>query len=515
MLDLLIKNAEVFDGTGAPSFKADVAVKDGKIVEVAEKIECEARETIDAAGLCVSPGFVDSHSHADSNVLEYRDLPNQIAQGITTVMSGQCGGSAAPLREHDVKDGDCRRTVAEWFASLEKEGIGINVSLFTGHGNIRDYVMGRLANRRPTADEMKEMKELLAKTMDEGSRGMNGGMYYTPCAYADTNEIIELCKTVKEKGGMFAAHIRSESARLIEAVAEMIEICEKSGVTTVISHHKAVGGPNYWGKSRETLRMIEEARGRGLPIWCDVYPYNACSTSLWATFISTDRQALGKAKITEMLKTPEYRAEAREWIEETFIRHSWHEKGLSWAKMFGLKNTPQYDGMDVREASKVHGKDEFETLFDILEANECNGNGVLFTMSEEDVERIISRPYAMIGTDSGAGKGTHPRYYGTFPRVLGHYVRERKLDTWEHMIHRMTGLPATVYELDGKGFIKEGYDADICIFNKETINAGSTFSDPSGENIGLEFVIVNGTVAARHGVGTGSRSGKVLRKTNV
>ncbi len=510
MFDLLIKNAEIFDGTGKKPFKGSVAVKEGKIAAVGD-VSGEALKTIDAEGLSLSPGFIDSHSHADLNALEHRDMDNVVKQGITTIMGGQCGGSAAPCRDNDCFMAERRHSAKDYFEALEDGGVGVNVSLFIGHANLRDLVMGKLANRKPTDEEMARMKKMLSDAMDQGARGLNSGMYYTPCAYADTSEIIELCKTVAERGGMFAAHIRSESKRLIEAVQEMIDISEKSGVTTVISHHKAAGGPNYWGLTKKTTAMIEEARGRGVPVWCDVYPYNACSTSLWATFISTERQALGQKKIAEMLKTPEYRKEAREWIEETFINHSWHEKGLSWALMVGLDKTPEYNGMRISEAALKTGKDEFETLFDILEKNGCSGRAVLFTMNEEDVENVISKPYAMIGTDSSCGKGAHPRYAGTFPRALGHYVRERGLDTFEGMIHRMTGLPAEVYKLSGKGLIKEGMDADICVFDKNKINALSSFTDPNGENVGLLYVFVNGEAAVYNGKRTESRSGKAVR----
>ncbi|MBQ7624613.1 MAG: D-aminoacylase, partial [Clostridia bacterium] len=510
MFDVLIKNAEIYDGSGAKPFVGSVAVKNGKIAAAGD-VSGEAAKTIDARGLALSPGFIDSHSHADLNALEHRDMDNIVKQGITTIMGGQCGGSAAPCRSENCFMAERRHSVKDYFEALEDGGTGTNISLFIGHGNLRDLVMGELANRKPTDEEMAKMKKMLSDAMDEGARGLNSGMYYTPCAYADTDEIVELCKTVAEKGGMFAAHIRSESKKLIEAVQEMIDISERSGVTTVISHHKAAGGPNYWGLTKKTTQMIEEARGRGVRIWCDVYPYNACSTSLWATYISTERQALGKKKITEMLKTPEYRREAREWIEETFIRHSWHEKGLSWALMVGLDKTPEYNGMRISEAAKKLGKDEFETLFDILVKNECDGRAVLFTMNEEDVENVISKPYAMIGTDSSCGIGSHPRYAGTFPRALGHYVRERGLDTFEGMIYRMTGLPAKVYKLSGKGFIKEGMDADICVFDKNVINALSTFEKPNLENVGLEYVLINGELAIENGKRTKSLSGKPVR----
>ncbi|MBO7275933.1 MAG: D-aminoacylase [Clostridia bacterium] len=512
MFDILIKNANIVDGSGKKGYQGDIAVKDAKIAAMG-KVEGEAKQIIDATGLTATPGFIDSHSHGDGSVLEMPDMDNIVLQGVTTIIGGQCGGSDAPCGKCDAKNYEKRKTVKDWFDALEQSGLGSNVVLLAGHSTIRDMVMGDLANRAPTAEEMEQMKALMAKCMDEGAKGMNLGIYYTPGAYATTDEIVEIGKVVGERGGVISSHIRSESVRLVESVEEMIEIARRTGAKTVVSHHKAAGGPNYWGRTKITTKLIEEAREQGVPIWCDVYPYEACSTSLWATFISPERQALGKKKIAEMLKTPEYRKEAREWIEETFINHSWHEKGLSWCLMCGLNELSELNGLRINEAAEKYGKDEFETLFDVLAANECVGRGVLFTMNEEDVQNVISKPYAMIGSDGSVSRApAHPRNYGTFPRAVSRFVRELKAVEFEEMIRKMTSLAAEVYDLDTKGLLEVGRDADICIIDADKYGPLSTFVEPGKPNVGVEYVLVNGVITVEHDKYNGALAGKPIRK---
>ena len=513
MFDYLIKNANIVDGTGKDAYAGDIAIQGDKIAAIGKDLG-EAKEIIDAKGLTVTPGFIDSHSHGDELLTRYRQVENLLLQGITTSMTGQCGTSAAPCFDPSCDDYELRTSVEKWFESLEKDGVGMNVSLFTGHGNIRKKVMGYPGNRDATPEEMQEMKDLLNKSIDEGSRGLNSGTYYAPCVYASTDEVVELCKTVAERGGMFSCHIRSESVRLLESVAEMIEISRRSGVRAVISHHKAAGGPNYWGLSEKTLKMIEDARAEGVDIWTDVYPFSACSTSLWATYFSPSVQALGKEAVAEKLNDPEFRKQCREWIEETFIKYSWKEKGLSWCMLVDLQYAyPEYQGLRINEAAAIHGKDEFDTLFDVLQANKMSGRGVLFTMNEEDVERIISKPYVMIGTD-GAGVGmdcVHPRSTSSFTRAIAHYWRERKVCPFTEMIRKMTSLPAQVYKLENKGEIAVGKDADLCIFDPMTLKVNATFAQPNLYNEGFEYIFVNGKIAVRKDRVTGVLNGKVLR----
>ncbi len=496
MYDLYIRNAEIFDGLGSEGFMGDVAVEGGRIVKVipggAEEVQ--AKKIIDADGLALSPGFIDSHSHSDSSYFDHPMMEASIGQGVTTVYAGQCGSSYAPVRDASLPHYEERKDVASYLKAIKALDSPVYEAFSVGHGTIRDYVMGKLAARKPTPEEMEAMKALLRRCLEEGAIGMNAGTYYAPGAYADTEELVELCKVLAEYDGVFSCHMRSEGAKMEESVEEMIEIAERSGVKTVISHHKAAGGPANWGKTTRTVEMIRKARERGLRIWCDVYPYHGCSTSLLAEFIAPIEQAKGKPALTELFKTEEYRAFTREHIYDEYIRSSWKEKGLSWALLQSLPETPEYDGRYLTDVAAERGTDEIDTLLDLYVLNHCEGRGVFLSMCEEDMETVLRQDYAMIGTDAGQAYNGHPRVVGTFPRVLGEMVRNRKLASLPQMLYRMTGLPAEVYGLKTKGVIREGMDADIVIFNKDTIDALSDFVHPDRPNVGIEYVITDGKI---------------------
>ena len=497
MYDLLIQNGLVFDGSGAEGFVADVAVQAGKIVAVGTNLG-EAKRVIDATGLAVTPGFIDSHSHSDATVLTFPGQIEKVEQGITTSIAGQCGTSPYPAKKEDGL-----HTMGEFLDQVSGLSLGANIAVFVGHNALRKSVMG-MENRAPTAEELEQMKALLREGMDAGAMGISFGLYYTPSGYAQPDELAALATVAKEKGGMIAAHIRNESDYLEEAVAEFIAIVKVSGVRGVLFHHKAGYARNH-GKVKKTLKMMQNAIAEGCEIYCDVYPYIASRTNLAAVFIPKEYR---NGKLGEQLKDPE----KRDLLKKIGIQN--HGTDLSWVLLNACQAYPAYNGLRLHEAAAIHGKDHWDTLLDILEAQPAC-SGCYFTMCEEDVETVIGWERAMIGTDAsvaGLSQLYHPRLRGSFPRALGKYTRERQVVSLPEMIRKITSLPATVHNLENKGYLRPGYDADLCVFDPETIADKATFVDPTQRAEGLFWVIVGGEVAAEHAVATGSTKGRLLRR---
>lgn len=510
MYDLIIKNGNVIDGTGKDGYIADVAIKDGKIALIAQNIEGDC-EIIDASGLTVTPGFIDSHSHADSAIIPFPDQREKIEQGITTSIGGQCGSTQAPAGK-DIKDSfgdkfEIYRTMGNFLDYTSKNAPqGANIATFVGHNALRRATMA-MENRKPTAEELEQMKELLRDGMAHGAMGVSFGLIYTPSCYAETDELIELAKVSAECNGLVSAHIRDENDYVIEAVAEFIKIIRESGARGVISHHKSAGKAN-WGKVKTTLKMIEEANASGLDIFCDVYPYPASHTSIQSKFIPKEYHTKGAKGIVEYLSDPEM----RKLFREMNIKQC-GDDDFGWIQITSCAAYPQYEGLRLPEIAKLHGKDVYETVFDMVQDSNCVCNACYFTMCEEDIETVMAFPRAMICTDSGiAGnnKVFHPRLRATFPRVLAKYVRDRKVVSLPEMIRKMTSLPAYVYGLESKGKLAAGYDADICIFDADKIQDHAEFTDCWGKTDGLEYVIVNGEVVAVDAKHNGKRPGKVL-----
>ncbi|MBQ9838114.1 MAG: D-aminoacylase [Oscillospiraceae bacterium] len=506
MFDMIIKNGFIIDGSGEAGFAADIAIKDGKIAAIGSDLG-DARQVIDATGLTVTPGFIDSHSHADSAVISFPQQIEKTEQGITTSIGGQCGTTPYPA----VKDGKLMK-MSEFLTSAINTPQGANIAMFAGHRSIRQAVMG-MENRPATNEELTQMCDLLRDAMDAGAMGISFGLIYTPSCYADTDELITLAKVAKEKGGMISAHIRNESYRVVEAVEEFITIAKAANIRGVISHHKSTQPANH-GKVKTTIAMIEQANREGCDIYCDVYPYIASRTTLSATFIP--KEYANSKLIPTYLQNPEMRAQFKQ--RNYANRERTLCEDLSWVLLNTIPPYPQYNGKRLTEAAKLHGKDPWETLFDILEVHPGCG-ACYFTMDEADVEYVMKWPRSMICTDSsiaGNSQFYHPRLRGSFPRVLGRYVRERNVVSLPEMIRKMTFLPAMVYGLENKGYLREGFDADICIFDPETIIDRATYTDPSQRAEGLHWVIVGGEIAAKNAVSTGKTAGKVLlrKQTN-
>lgn len=522
MYDILIKNAHIADGSGNPMYHADVAVKDGKIARIGVNLG-QARTVIDGQGKVLSPGFIDVHSHHDLEVEKNLLCSNSLEQGITTIIGGMCGESAAPIceerledclrvvgREHSPESRKARMDLGDYLDFLDRP-TGANMAYLVGHGNLRACVVG-YADRKLTKEEQAEMEELLRKCLKAGALGLSFGLIYPPGSYADTEEMIGLAKVVAEFGGVITSHMRSESARIIEATDEMLQVARASGVRMVISHHKATGGPMNWNKTAATISMMNHAIEDGLDVFCDQYPYTASATGL-QTNIPDELHVLGVEKLVEMLTTHEGREELRPQIcgnKDSWTRFQYTMIGNS-------KSKPEYAGRMLNDIAREEGRDPYDIQCDLLRDDRLTTGGIFHTMSDEDVCRVMQWPRAMIGTDGqyvpGAAGG-HPRAFATFPRVLGRYVREKKVITLENAIRKMCSLPALVYNLPTKGLIREGMDADLVLFDPETILDKADYAQPIQKNEGLDYVIVGGQIAVKDGVCTGALGGSQIRRAD-
>lgn len=512
MYDLLIKNGTIVNGTGSPAFYGDVAVRDGKIVRIGKGLE-GAKTVIDATGLTVTPGFIDSHAHSENAILDYPGLIEKIEQGVTTSVGGQCGSSPAPISRDAApekavqlgaygKSTDIYRTFATFLNTVKDVPTGSNTAVLVGHSALRKAAMG-MDNRVPTVEELETMKALLTEGLEHGALGISFGLFYAPGAYAATPEAIELAKVVGKYHGIVAAHIRDEGDKLIESVEEFLTIIRESGARGVISHHKAMDRRN-WGKVHTTLRMIDQANAEGLDVYCDVYPYTAYNTSLSAVFLPAEALAYGARNV---LSDPQQRETIKAW------NRSRHAGDLSWVQVTTCTDFPQFMGKRVPEIARAMGVDDYEAVFELITGSKTAPNASYFAMCEEDMEAVMAHPRAMICTDSGVARHLtvyHPRLRGTFPRVLGRYVRERGVVSLPEMIRKMTSMPASVYGFRTKGLLWEGMDADICIFDADKICDKATFTDCGKRAEGLNYVILNGEIVVRDAVYQGGTPGRFL-----
>ena len=498
MFDLIIKNANILDGSGAEAFAGDIAIVDGKIAAVGKDLT-DAKEILDVSGLIVSPGWIDSHSHSDNAILRYPDQQEKIEQGITFSITGQCGGSVTP-RDN--------QTAAEWFDLATATPQGSGSVLLVGHNTVRRRVLGD-ENRQPTPEELEKMKKLVADAMDAGAIGMSLGLYYVPGCYAETEEAIALAKVVAEKGGLLASHMRNETDKLIEALEEYLEIIKASGCRAVVSHHK-VGEKANWGKVKTTLQMIDKANAEGMDVYMDAYPYTASHTTLIARFFPAIFHPAGTTDRVALLEDPAIVEAAKKWGKER-----WGEK-IDWCILTKGSGCEEFRGMYIHDiAQKLGFEDDYDAVFYLIRKSDGGAGACFFMMNEEDTELVMSHPRTMICTDSGVamGKDTyHPRLRASFPRVLGRYVRERKVTSLPEMIRKMTALPAAVYGLSTKGKIAEGYDADLCIFDPETILDQADYANCTLPNLGLAYVLVDGKIVVKDGVYNGTRAAKFCRR---
>jgi N-acyl-D-amino-acid deacylase len=526
MVDLLIAGGRIVDGSGTPWFEADIGIQGGKIAKIGPLRGEAAQERIDLGGLFVSPGFIDIHSHSDAVPFISPREEGKILQGVTTEAIGNCGVSLAPatdetrdlLKKYTVpfSAGSALpwnwETMGGFLDLLEERRSFTNIVSLVGHGTIRIAVMG-FANRKPRPEELEAMKRLVARAMDDGAFGLSSGLIYPPGIFSDTAEMTELCKVVTARGGLYTTHMRNENDGVIDSVRETIEVGEKSGVSVQISHHKTSGRGN-WGKSRETLRLVDEARQRGLDITCDVYPYIASHTFLRA-LLPPWMQEGGVLRLLERLRFPEHRRRIKEDFASGLPGWSNLYKSTGWDQIVisSCRKNRDLEGRNVQEIAASRKAEPAEVVFDVLLEEEGDVEMLLFGMAEDDVTYILKHPAAMVGSDAipSAGK-PHPRFYGTFPRVLGKYVREDKALTLPEGVRKMTSLPAQKLGLRDRGLVKVGMWADLVVFDPETIADRATFSNPRQYPPGIHYVLVNGQITAREGRATGALPGKILRK---
>lgn len=509
--DLLITNAMVVDGSGAPPFRADIAVRGDSITAVSPTIDGEATRTIDATGLTVAPGFIDLHVHALGSVgppppvlpiIEVPTADNYVRQGVTTLIGGPDGFSPLPLQPA--------------LDDIRNIGITPNLGAFVGHGSIRQAVLGN-ADRPPTRADMDRMRALVLDAMRDGAFGMSTGLFYVPATFSTTEEIIELAAVVAAEGGIHISHMRDEASALIDSVRETIAIGEKGGLPTQITHHKAMGR-SAWGKTVDTLRLIDEARARGVDATLDVYPYTASSTLISAALLPSWALEGGRTATLARLRDPSTRRRIRQDTARLILE----ERGGGNPHNVQLARCgwqPSLDGQRLDAVTASRGlsptiDNAAETTLWLVESGDCGG--IYHAIDEQDLQRVLAHPESIVASDGQVlvfGQGNpHPRSYGTFVRVLGRYVRELELLSLEDAIRKMTSLPARRIGLTDRGMLRPEMKADLVLFDPAVVNDAATFEMPHQYAIGVSTVIINGEVAFENGAMTGARPGRVLTR---
>lgn len=520
MYDLIIKNGKIIDGTGAGWYRGDVAISGDRIAAVGTRLE-GAERIIDASGLFVSPGFIDAHSHSDGAILINPRAESKIRQGVTTEVIGQCGTSAAPreklnaemkamLAEQGLELSSL--TMKDYLQLVEERGSAVNIVPLIGHGTVREEVMG-YDNRPCTPAELEKMKALVAQAMEDGAFGMTTGLIYPPSCYGDAHEMHELARVVASYGGFYATHMRNEADGLLQSIEETLEVARQAGLPVHISHYKVCGEDN-WGKSTQGFELIEAARRNGLEVTLDQYPYTATSNALKSMIPSWAHEG-GNEGLRRCLEDAELRARIRQ--EMLAAGHVWDKVLVSRCRHSENK---QYEGRNLVEIGQMMGMEPVDATLELLLSDDFQCQRIRFAMDEDEVARIMQHPLVMIGSDASCLATTgplsqgkpHPRAYGTFARVLGHYVREKQVLRLEEAVRKMTSLPAGRFGLWHRGLIRPGFFADITIFDAERIIDRATFTEPHQYADGIEYVIVNGQLAVEKGEHTGNLPGRALRK---
>lgn len=527
MLDCLIKNAHIVDGTGGPARHGHIGILNGKLV-MADGTE-EAAQVIDAAGRCVTPGFIDAHSHGDM-ILGSEDAHLfKTTQGVTTEIVGQCGLSMAPVAPENLaaiqnmlsngttwfpEDMKNWNSFARYLEYADAQPKTANVKMYIGHSSLRIAVMG-MENRPATARELDTMKGILREAMESGAAGFSTGLIYTPSCYAEEKEIIELAKVIAPFNGTYASHMRDEANFIVDAVKETINVGRQAGVQVDISHHKMLGKPN-WGKQRETLRLIHEANDEGIPVICDQYPFTRNMTTLNAC-MPPWHLSNGFDSLTEKLNDRAFRAQLRAEMENPstgYDNYYLNAGGWDGVYVYFAAKTPEAEGRYISEYAELLGQDPWEAFFDLCVANNCSTGGVFSSMCDEDVCEIIRDPYCIIGSDgltrSWKEKG-HPRASATFPHAITYFVKEKGILTLEEAVHKMTGLTARYLSVTNKGVIREGCDADLVIFDYDRLRDTATYSNSNSITEGIDYVFVGGEIVYQDKQFTGRCPGRMIR----
>ena len=528
--DLVILNGQIIDGTGSPWYSWDVGIRAGRIAAIGNLAAAPRLRTLDARGKVVAPGFIDMLGQSETTILVDSRLPSKIYQGITTEITGE-GGSAAPLNdaiiasdrpayEHYKINPDWR-TFHEFFARLEKQGMGINFASYVGATQVRRMVLGD-ADVQPTPDQLEKMKSLVRDAMRDGAVGVSTSLEYAPAPYAKTDEIIALASAAAPFGGIYATHMRSEGDAIIESIDETVRIGREAHIPVEIWHFKVAGKANF-GRMPEAIARVNKARAEGSDITADTYGYTAWSNSLSA-FVPPWAHDGGDSKLIERLKDPATRARIRKNMQTPSKDwdNEWDEITGPQDVMITVVQNPalkQFQGKRLTEIAAAMKKDPMDALFDLLVQDKAYTECAVFGMSEPDVVLALQQPWVSVDNDSSGTspegilgeEHPHPRAYGTFPRILRKYVREEKKLTLEDAIRKFSALPAQRMRLTDRGVLKQGMWADIVIFDPETVTDVATYDDPNRLSKGMEDVLVNGTLVIENGKMTGALPGKVLR----
>jgi N-acyl-D-amino-acid deacylase len=525
---LLLRNGTVVDGSGAPAVASDVAAEGDRIAAVGPRLPGEAARVIDAAGLMVAPGFIDIHSHSDLFYHQCPSAESKVRQGVTTEVVGMCSFSPAPVargRAEVVRAWAggigtslpiAWETFAQYLDHVRQLGPSVNIVHFVGHGALRLAGIGP-ENRPAAPAQQREMERLLAEALEAGAFGYSTGLVYPPSLYGSTGELIALARSMAARGGLYFSHIRGEAATLEDAIQEAIRIGEEGGVPVQIAHIKAAGREN-WGKMERALRLVEEARARGVEVTADVYPYHAASTKM-------DNLLPGWAHdggVTKLLGRLSDAATRRRLAEECLVDgERWRTASgtVGWDEVLvATCSRPELAGLSLAQLARQAGKRPAEAMLDLVRDEEAGVSMVVFSQSEANVAKALAHPHVMVGSDSlglSAGPGPHPgkphpRMYGTFPRVLGLYCREQRLFSWETAVHKMTGMPAAKLRLRDRGLVRPGFAADLTVFDPNTVRDQATFEDPHRHPVGIPYVVVNGRVVVDGEGMNATPAGRVL-----
>jgi len=528
--DLLIRNGRIVDGSGRAGYVADVAIKGDRIVSIGKLSQATAARTIDAQGLVVAPGFIDMLGQSEQYLLIDPRAMSKVMMGVTTEITGE-GESIAPINERQIKEQEDFlrrfnltidwRTLDEYFKRLEKQGSGVNLGTFVGATQVREYVIG-YDDRPPTPQELEQMKKLVADAMRDGALGLSTSLQYVPARFAKTDELVELAKVARQYGGIYATHQRSEANTIDASLDEVFEIAQKAKIPVEIWHLKTAYKKN-WGRMPYVLDRIKQARDRGLDVTADIYPYIAGSTALsaclppWALEGGTD-------KMLARLRDPQTRQRLKTEIsqEQTTWENIYFGSGGPGGVLIGSvvnRELEPLQGKRISEIAEQQKKDPLDAVFDLIVADRGQTGAIYFMMSEDDMRAAMKSPLVSFCTDSGsratdgplAGSKSHPRGWGSYPRILGQYVRDEKLLSLEAAIHKMTGAPAARVGLKERGLIKEGMFADITVFDPAKVIDRATFESPNQYPIGIDYVIVNGKISVDKGQRTSALAGRVLR----
>lgn len=504
--DCVIRGGRVLDGSGGPEQRLDLGLAGDSIVELGRIDPEQARSVIDARGLVVAPGFIDIHTHSDGDILEYPDDESRVFQGVTTEVTGNCGGSAAPDERW--------KSVAAYLAELDASRVATNQILLVGQGTLRRAVAG-LENRPLTAQELARVVHMLDEALEQGAAGLSSGLEYTPGRYTSTEELIAAARLLARRGKLYASHVRNEEAGLLESIAEALRIGRESGARVEVSHLKACGKPN-WPKQGEAIRLVEEARASGLDVLADVYPYTAYSTGLTIFLSDATREGGAEAMLARLADRAQRDAIRAELAPRIASDPGGYELIVISSTAAEKKDVV---GRDLGSIAKERGVEPAEALLQLLEEGRTEVGFVGHAMSEDNVRTVLRLPWAMVGSDGYAmaprgkalQKKPHPRSYGTFARVLQKYVREERVLELPAAVHKMSGMPAAQLRLADRGRIERGCKADLVLFDPELVRDESSFEDPQRLASGFAHVLVNGTAVIRDGRPTGERPGRALR----